>query len=698
DVIVGADEYINLKGRAYIYYGGAAMNSVADVIMTGEDFSILFGFSVSGAGDVNGDGYSDVIVGAPEFGASAGRAYIFYGSSVMNNIADVVMDGEAANNYFGSSVSEAGDINGDGYSDVVIGAYGFTTNKGKVYIYYGGSVMNNFPDVNMTGENINDKFGVSVSSAGDVNNDGYSDVIVGAEGFDISTGRAYIYYGGNIVNNVADVVMTGESIYFGHSVSDAGDVNGDGYDDIIISAYGYSSYLGKAYIFFGGTSMNNNADITMTGEGENNYFGYSVSGAGDLNGDGYSDLIAGAYQINSYTGKVYFYFSSPQSVKPILNYVKDIPNDQGGKVKLKWARSGYDVAGNNTITDYYIESSEPPIGNNFTWLPVGTVSATKNPFYAFNVTTLFDSSANAFGLFYYRITARTSNPSEFWRSNILYGRSIDNIAPFIVSPFTAVPVSNNVRLNWGRSSAPDFLNYVLYRSISSMIDPETATVFATTSDSTYLDTSPLSGLYYYFIVAQDIHNNKSPVAVAVSPNITLNLTIFIEGFYNAGNNSQVSDTIKASLRNTVSPYAITDESIDVVSSNGSSVFKFGNASDGTYYISINHRNSIETWSATGTILSRTNPASYNFSSSLQQAFGNNLKQVDHSPIRFAIYSGDVNQDGTVDLSDLTLIDNDAGAFTSGYVNTDLTGDDFVDVADLALGDNNAANFVSVVKP
>ncbi len=136
--------------------------------------------------------------------------------------------------------------------------------------------MNNVADVIMTGEATGINFGVSVSSAGDVNGDGYSDVIVGAYGYSSNTGRAYMYFGGAAMDNAADVTMTGETAgnIFGVSVSSAGDVNGDGYSDVIVGAYGYSSSTGRAYIFFGGSSMDNIADVTMTGEAANNYFGF----------------------------------------------------------------------------------------------------------------------------------------------------------------------------------------------------------------------------------------------------------------------------------------------------------------------------------------------------------------------------------------------------------------------------------------
>ena len=309
DVIIGADRYSSFTGRAYIYFGGASMNNIADVTMTGEAASNDFGLSVSSAGDVNGDGYSDVIIGADGYSSYTGRAYVYYGGVSINNVADVIMTGEANDNYYGSSVSSAGDVNGDGYSDVVVGAWGYTSNGGRSYIYFGGASMNNAADVSMTGETISNYFGISVSSAGDINGDGYSDVIIGASGYSSFTGRAYIYFGGVSMNNFADVTMTGETTgnSFGCSVSSAGDVNGDGYPDLIVGGFGYSS-TGRVYLYDYQMRNEITQDVTMTGETANDYFGYSVSSAGDVNGDGYSDVIVGAYRYSSYTGRAYIYF------------------------------------------------------------------------------------------------------------------------------------------------------------------------------------------------------------------------------------------------------------------------------------------------------------------------------------------------------------------------------------------------------
>ena len=191
------------------------MNNVLDVILTGASTDDYFGSSVSTAGDVNGDGYDDMIIGAPlnsAGGSFAGRAYLYTNSLTGSDIPDEFFTGAAIGDGLGKSVKSAGDVNGDGYSDVIVGAYGYSGFTGRAYIYFGGSSIDNIADVILTGATAGDFFGNSVSTAGDVNGDGYSDVIVGASENDAggnNAGRAYIYFGGATMNNVVDVTLTG---------------------------------------------------------------------------------------------------------------------------------------------------------------------------------------------------------------------------------------------------------------------------------------------------------------------------------------------------------------------------------------------------------------------------------------------------------------------------------------------------------
>jgi len=246
------------------------------------------------------------------------------GANNVDTTADITFQGGADDDHLGISVSSAGDVNGDGYKDIIVGAYradGGGTNRGQAYIYYGGSPMDNIADVTFTGLANNDYLGTFSSSAGDVNGDGYDDVIIGAPfaaAGGIYRGQAYIYYGGSPMDNIADVTFTGgaDSDELGCSVASAGDVNGDGYNDVIIGAWKVDAGgtdIGEAYIYYGGTPMDSTADITFQGIANSDYFGRNVASAGDVNSDGYDGVIVGAFCADAGgtdRGEAYLYQSS----------------------------------------------------------------------------------------------------------------------------------------------------------------------------------------------------------------------------------------------------------------------------------------------------------------------------------------------------------------------------------------------------
>ena len=183
--------------------------STADAKLTGENPEDLAGFSVSSAGDVNGDGYADVLIGAygvDEGGVAAGAAYLVHGSNsgvgTMNLAdADAKFTGEGASDFAGTTVSSAGDFNDDTYSDILIGAYGAETNTGAAYLVLGsesalGDMSLADADAKLTGEAIFDQASYGLGSAGDVNGDGVSDLLVGAPSAqDSNEGAVYLLYG-----------------------------------------------------------------------------------------------------------------------------------------------------------------------------------------------------------------------------------------------------------------------------------------------------------------------------------------------------------------------------------------------------------------------------------------------------------------------------------------------------------------------
>ncbi|MBN1901419.1 FG-GAP repeat protein [Candidatus Sumerlaeota bacterium] len=343
DVIVGAPnhkgEYQWAHGRAFIYYGKAdGLNTSAAWEYTPEtdDANPRYGDSVACAGDVNGDGYSDVIVGMPGerrgLQTDMGKAFIYLGSAQGPSDEPAwevgpTMTNPPKNAYFGYSVATAGDVNGDGYSDVIVGApyeakigtgEDQIASEGYAYVYYGGPgrLNDNEPDWGVQSNQAGSNLGVSVATAGDVNGDGYADVIVGAPYYDNGEqdeGVVLVWYGYYTgLPPSAGWFAEGNQIgaYFGHSAACAGDVNGDGYDDIIVGAPHAStgfSLEGRAFVWYGSSSGLGENDIAVyadwkySGGQAGAILGTSVASAGDVNGDGYCDVIVGAPGYNSNT-------------------------------------------------------------------------------------------------------------------------------------------------------------------------------------------------------------------------------------------------------------------------------------------------------------------------------------------------------------------------------------------------------------
>lgn len=176
---------------------------------------------------------------------------------------------------------------------------------------------------------------------------------------------------------------------------------------------------------------------------------------------------------------------------------------------------------------------------------------------------------------------------------------------------------------------------------------------------------------------------------------TLNLTALIQGFYDPTSDKMKSDTAQIIFRIPLPPFPLVDSAKAVLDSNGNGSFYFNKVNNG--YRVFKHRNSIETWSASPVPFTG-DTSSYDFTSAASKAFGNNQIQVNSSPVRFAIYNGDVNQDGAIDLNDVLQTYNSAGSFETGYTATDIDGDSIVDLNDLVIAYNNSVAFVSVVKP
>ncbi|HMQ70454.1 MAG TPA: hypothetical protein PKC58_15870 [Ignavibacteria bacterium] len=180
----------------------------------------------------------------------------------------------------------------------------------------------------------------------------------------------------------------------------------------------------------------------------------------------------------------------------------------------------------------------------------------------------------------------------------------------------------------------------------------------------------------------------------------INVTAAQQGFYQPGSNTlNQSDVMEVVLCESTPPYNFIESSsavIDSVSMTGT--YQFTYTPTGDYYIVAYHRNCLETWSSAPVHFIEGGTVNYDFTSAANTAYGNNLKQVDNSPVRYALFSGDVNQDLIIDLTDIVDVLNDANIFTTGYVVTDVTGDNITDLTDVVLTYNNSANFVAAIWP
>jgi hypothetical protein len=301
------------RGKTYVYYGGNPMDTVPDLLLKGH-------WCISSAGDVNGDGQKDVITSDLHY------CYIFYGSqSGLDTVPDVILPSEYSGDYFGRYLIPAGDVNKDGYDDLLILApnYEEGVSFGRLYLYYGGDPMDTIPDWNMTG-------GVGTPGSGrrplrtagalDFNGDGWIDIVVGREGYyyagnDSMMAKVDVFFGGTegfdtipslVLNPPESLSYQLKTVFGGYWVAKLGDFNNDGYQDLGI-LLGF--ICGYPYVYFGG-SPPDTLPVLLLGDGSSTSDNYAF--AGDVNGDGYTDIVNGDICWGMGWGAVELYLGGPK--------------------------------------------------------------------------------------------------------------------------------------------------------------------------------------------------------------------------------------------------------------------------------------------------------------------------------------------------------------------------------------------------
>ena len=334
DVIVGASHIDGRRGAVYLVLSPATgftnLDQVGQRVDGPDAGQPYFGASVAGGADVSGDGMPDVVVGAPMAEANRGIAYLFVDAVGMADLADALaFTGQLQGDEAGHAVAMGGDVNGDGVGDLLLSAV--YAESGMVYLEHGPISEGSYVDeLDVTFGDAGVDAGWSIALDGDLDADGYADVLVGgfADLDGTPPGGLFVEYGpisGYVpMGAEADAHAEGEDPddSAGQAVAYAGDVDGDGHDDVLVGAPDYlpggpTASTGRAYLLYGplsGSSLLADADAILDGGASHDEAGSALAGAGDIDGDGYDDLLIGAHGADSggfLAGEVYLWYGSP---------------------------------------------------------------------------------------------------------------------------------------------------------------------------------------------------------------------------------------------------------------------------------------------------------------------------------------------------------------------------------------------------
>lgn len=364
DFLIAGRQYGDWQGKAWIYFTGPTglTSKNANFTITGEPnqggSGLCFGHSVANVGDVNGDNITDFVVGGPGSWYSGpgswdvGKVYLFYGNTTAypsNSIsADQIFVSPIKYDWFGETVVAVKDFNGDGIPDLAVGAPGNPTggspNFGSVYIFFGnGQGFSPVPNLILRDNNNDTGFGLSLS-AGDLNGDGLTDIVVGAQHANNNQGAAYIFYGRKQSINVTDKLITpdvtikvpSDASDFGSKVAVINSINNNNYNDVLVQYTESVGVQNKVAFYLGSQSSTyQQPDAVLASKSDTDQFGFSMLSLGDINHDGYNDFAIGAYgstdTTQGYQGYVYIYYGGKTiPTSPGLIYKGENPGDGFG--------------------------------------------------------------------------------------------------------------------------------------------------------------------------------------------------------------------------------------------------------------------------------------------------------------------------------------------------------------------------------